>query len=113
MQNLLKRWRQRLHPDRNFLAALSVCRPQALHLIGPGDGDWFTSLTVQVRQAGNWANASSLNSTPACPGVNNGTGYETYSLQFAPVTGDAIWLYAVPGGSTAFISAGELQVPGP
>ena len=77
------------------------------------DGGWFTSLTVQVRQGGNWVNVTRLAATPAYPGVNNNTSYETYTLQFDPISGDAIRLYGDPGGSADFISVGELQVYGP
>ena len=78
-----------------------------------GDGGWFNSLTVQVRQGGNWVAVSGLTSTPAYPGRNNGLNYESYNLQFAPISGDAIRLYGAPGGSSAFISAAELLVYGP
>ena len=77
------------------------------------DGGWFTTLTVQVRQGANWVNVSGLTSTPAYPGVNNGINYETYTLQFAPISGDAIRIYGAPGGSAAFISVAELLVFGP
>ncbi|WP_156955345.1 IPT/TIG domain-containing protein [Polaromonas glacialis] len=78
-----------------------------------GDGGWFTSLTVQVRQAGTWVNVSGLSVAPAYPGTNNGINFETYTLQFAPISGDAIRLYGVPGGGSAFISVAELLVFGP
>ena len=78
-----------------------------------GDGGWFKNLTVQVRQAGSWVNVQRLGATPAYPGVNNGTTFETYTLQFDAISGDAIRLYGAPGGSAAFISVGELQVFGP
>jgi len=78
-----------------------------------GDGGWFTSLTVQVRQAGAWVNVQGLTSTPAYPGSNNGINFETYTLQFAAISGDAIRIYGVPGGSSAFISVAELQVFAP
>ena len=77
------------------------------------DGGWFTSLTVQVRQAGNWVNVARLASTPAYPGINNGVNFESYSLQFDAITGDAIRIYGAPGGTAAFISVAELQVYGP
>ena len=77
------------------------------------DGGWFTSLTVQVRQAGTWVNVSGLTSAPAYPGTNNGTAYETFNLQFTPITGDAVRLFGAPGGSAAFISVAELLVFGP
>ena len=74
------------------------------------DGGWFTTLTVQVRQAGTWVNVSNLSITPAYPGVNNGVNFETYTLQFTPISGDAIRIYGDPGGSADFISVGELEV---
>ena len=74
-----------------------------------GDGGWFTSLTVQVRQNGQWVGVSNLAITPAYAG-NNGVSYETYTLTFNPIQGDAIRLYGTPGGSAAFISVGELEV---
>ena len=77
------------------------------------DGGWFRNMTVQVRQAGSWVNVQRLAVTPAYPGVNNATTFETYTLQFDAITGDAIRLYGAPGGSAAFISVGELQVFGP
>ncbi|MDQ3060367.1 MAG: IPT/TIG domain-containing protein [Pseudomonadota bacterium] len=77
------------------------------------DGGWFTTLTVQVRQGGNWVNVSGLTITPTYPGINNTTSYETYSMQFTPVSADAIRIHGNPGGSADFISVGELQVYGP
>ena len=77
------------------------------------DGGWFNSLIVQVRQNGVWVTASGLSSTPPYPGVNNARNYESYNLQFAPISGDAIRIYGAPGGSAAFISVAELLVYGP
>jgi len=77
------------------------------------DGGWFRNLTVQVRQGGNWVNVSSLATTPLYPGINNNTNFETYTLQFTPITGDAIRIFGAPGGSAAFISVAELRVFGP
>ncbi len=73
------------------------------------DGGWFTTLTVQVRQAGQWVNVSNLSISPAYPG-NNGVNYETFTLSFTPIQGDAIRVYGAPGGSAAFISVAELDV---
>ena len=75
-----------------------------------GNGGWFTTLTVQVRQAGTWVNVPDVVITPAYPGVNNGVTFETYTLQFTPISGDAIRIYGDPGGSADFISVGELEV---
>ena len=72
------------------------------------DGGWFNTLTVQVRQNGEWVNVSGLTSTPAYTG-NNGVSFETFTLDFAPIQGDGIRLYGAPGGAAAFISVGELE----
>ena len=73
------------------------------------DGGWFTTLTVQVRQNGQWVNVSNLSITPAYAG-NDGVSYETYTLTFTAIQGEGIRLYGTPGGSAAFISVGELGV---
>ena len=65
-----------------------------------------------VLQNGNWVNVQNLAVTPAYPGVNNGTSYETYTLQFTPVSGTGIRLFGDPGGIADFISIGELEVYG-
>jgi hypothetical protein len=73
------------------------------------DGGWFTTLRVQVRNAGTWVDVPGLTITPAYPGTNNGTTYETYDLQFTPTSGDGIRIIGDPGGSVDFISVGELR----
>ena len=77
------------------------------------DGGWFTTLTVQVRQAGVWTNVSNLHFTPAYPFANDGTTYQSYILDFSAITGDGIRLDGAPGGQNQFISVGELEVYGP
>ena len=74
------------------------------------DGGWFTNLTVQVLQGGNWVNVQNLAVTPAYPNANNGTTYETYTMQFTPASGTAIRIFGNPGGNADFISVGELEV---
>ena len=96
-----------------FASAQTFNRVMFQEGINFADGGWFNSLIVQVRQGGNWVVASGLTATPAYPGRNNGINYESYNLQFAPITGDAIRIYGAPGGSAAFISVAELQVYGP
>ena len=73
-----------------------------------GDGGWFTTLTVQVRQGGQWVGVSNLAITPAYAG-NNGVSYETYTLTFDPIQADAIRIHGDPGGSADFVSVGELR----
>ena len=96
-----------------FPAAQTFNRVVFQEGINFSDGGWFTTLTVQVRQGASWVNVSGLTSTPAYPGVNNGINYETYNLQFAPISGDAIRIFGAPGGTAAFISVAELLVFGP
>jgi glucose/arabinose dehydrogenase/PKD repeat protein len=75
------------------------------------DGGWFATLTVEVRQNGQWVGVTNLAVTPAYPG-GNGVSYETFTLTFDPIDGDAIRLHGVPGGSAKFISVGEVEVFG-
>ncbi|HZV99039.1 MAG TPA: galactose oxidase-like domain-containing protein, partial [Methylophilaceae bacterium] len=76
------------------------------------DGGWFTTLTVQVLQSGVWVNVPGVTITPTYPGTNNGTTYESYTLQFTPISGNGIRIFGDPGGSADFISVGELEVYG-
>jgi hypothetical protein len=77
------------------------------------DGGWFSVLTVQVRQAGTWVTVSNLTINPAYPGVNDAQNFETYTMDFSSISGDAIRIFGDPGGSADFISVGELEVFGP
>jgi len=76
------------------------------------DGGWFTTLRVQVRQNDVWKEVNGLRVTPAYPGINDMQNYQTYTLEFNPISGEAIRLYGAPGGRWAFISVGELEVFG-
>ena len=82
---------------------------EGMHFSNDG---WFDSLSVQVRQGGVWVEATGLTVDPAYPAANNGLAFETYTLSFAPIPGDAIRLFGAPGGSDDFISFGELEVFG-
>ncbi len=73
------------------------------------DGGWFQTLNVQVRQNGVWISAPGLVAIPPYAG-NDGVNFQTYSLTFPSITGDAIRLDGAPGGSATFISVGELRV---
>jgi cysteine-rich repeat protein len=75
------------------------------------DGGWFTTLAVQVRKNGVWTSVSGMTSTPVYP-PNDGINFETYTLNFPPVSGDGIRIDGVPGGTHDFISVGELQIFG-
>ena len=76
------------------------------------DGGWFSTLTVQVRRNGTWGPVSNLTITPAYPITNNNVNFETYTLNFSPISGDGIRIYGDPAGSANFISIGELRVFG-
>lgn len=73
------------------------------------NGGWFDLLTVQVRQSGVWTDVSNLVITPSYLG-DNGLSYETFEMSFTPMFGDGIRIYGDPGGSSNFISVGELEV---
>ncbi|MBA2350702.1 MAG: IPT/TIG domain-containing protein, partial [Burkholderiales bacterium] len=75
-----------------------------------GDGGWFETLTVQVRQGGVWNAVSGLTITPAYPAVDDNETFETYTLQFNAIQGDGIRIFGRPGGGADFISVGELEV---
>lgn len=76
------------------------------------NGGWFSGpLRVQVHQGGIWVDAGAV-ATPAYPGTTDYTSYNTYTLNFPAIAGDAIRLYGVPGGLREFISVGELEVYG-
>src|SRR6266478_1205363 len=77
------------------------------------DGGWFTTLRVQVRQGANWVTVPGMAATPAYrPGAaaGAGAGFDTYRLDFPPVTGTGIRIEGPPGGSSQFISVAELRV---
>jgi glucose/arabinose dehydrogenase len=73
------------------------------------DGGWFTSLGVEVRRGGVWRAVSGPRVTPAYPGVDDGRNWQTYTLTFSPVVGDAIQIIGPPGGSNTFITIAELR----
>ncbi|MGI9046419.1 MAG: hypothetical protein ACR2FI_06455 [Burkholderiales bacterium] len=75
-----------------------------------GDGGWYETLTVQVRQGGVWNAVSGLTITPSYPAVNDNETFETYTLQFNAIQGDGIRIFGNPGGSADFIAVGELEV---
>ena len=85
-----------------------VVFPERIHF---RDGGWFTTLTVQVRQNGQWVGVWNLAIAPTYAG-NDGVSYETYTLTFTRSRGTRMRLYGTPGGDAAFISVGELEVFG-
>ncbi|MBK7875308.1 MAG: PQQ-dependent sugar dehydrogenase [Planctomycetes bacterium] len=73
------------------------------------DGGFWDTLQVEVWNGSAWTPVSGLVVSPAYAG-NNGTNYETYVLDFAPLAGTQIRLRGDPGGTSGFISVGELRV---
>jgi len=73
------------------------------------DGGWFDQLGVEVYDAGAWTTVQGLTSTPAYPGAS-GVSYATYRLDFAPTSGTRVRIVGAPGGTSNYISVGELRV---
>ncbi len=73
------------------------------------DGGWFQTLGVQVGNGVTWSNVSGLSITPLYGG-SNGVSFETYQLDFAPVSATHVRIVGVPGGSSRFISVAELRL---
>lgn len=79
---------------------------EGMHFV---DGGWFDTLTVQVGDGSSWSDVSGLTITPLYEG-DDGVSFETYQLDFTPVSATHIRLAGDPGGSASFISVGELRV---
>jgi iron transport multicopper oxidase len=73
------------------------------------DGGWFNSINVQVLQSGSWVNVPNVTFIPAYKG-NDNVNFETYNISFPSITGTGIRLDGAPGGTSTFISVGELRV---
>lgn len=73
------------------------------------DGGWFDDWRVEVGDGTTWTTVQGAVATPAYPG-NNGLGFETFRIDFAPTVGTHVRIAGAPGGSADFISAGELRV---
>jgi hypothetical protein len=72
------------------------------------DGGWFTTLKLQVRQAGSWVDVPGLVVTPAYKG-NDRINFETYNLAFPAISGDGIRIDGTMTGGSTFFSVGELR----
>ena len=96
--------------EQRFVA---VVFQEGLHL---ADGGWWEDLGVEVRASGTWSPVQGLTIDPPYPfelagqPFFDGLSFQTYTLRFDPVAGDAIRLRGNPGGSTGFVSVGELRV---
>jgi hypothetical protein len=73
-------------------------------------GGWFQNLKVYVRQGTDLVEVTGLQSTPPYPGTNNGINFETYRLDFAPISGEGIIIKGPAGGTSHYVSVAELRV---
>jgi len=64
---------------------------------------------VEVRVGGQWIEAPGLSITPAY-NAGAAANFASYTLQINPISGDAIRIAGVPGGSNKYISVAELRV---
>lgn len=73
------------------------------------DGGWFQTLGVEVGDGASWSSVSNLTVSPLYAGAS-GVGFETYQLDFAPISATHVRIVGAPGGAAQFISVGELRV---
>lgn len=92
-----------------FGAARSFVRVTFQNGIVFDNGGWFESLGLQVRNGDIWSDVRDVRATPNYAG-QGGPSYAVYELDFSAVGGDAIRVFGVPGGSSRFVSCGELRV---
>ena len=79
--------------------------------IQSSDGGWFDDLDVEVRRNGVWESVTYLNVLKPYE-HDNGINFDTYTLLFEAMWGDAIRVIGAPGGTSDYISLGELRVFG-
>jgi hypothetical protein len=72
-------------------------------------GGCFETLRVQVLNGGQWQDVQGLVSDPPYPGSNL-VNFESFDLQFTPVSGRGIRLAGPPTGSDNYIGVAELRV---
>ena len=81
------------------------------------DGGWWAdgSLRIQIRQGGQWVDVTAIVEPPYPTGDTERDfepSYETYTFILDNIRGDGIRLYGTSGGSSHFVSIGELTVCG-
>ncbi|MDH4038739.1 MAG: PA14 domain-containing protein, partial [Candidatus Krumholzibacteria bacterium] len=72
-------------------------------------GGWWESMDVEVLDHGVWTPVVYRQVVPPYRG-DDGVNFDIYTITFQAMAGTAIRLVGAPGGSDAFISAGELRV---
>ncbi len=76
-----------------------------------GSGGYFDELHVQVLVGAAWQDVTGLSIDPPYPG-DLALSFEHFRMLFDPVTAEGVRLWGVPGGTYAYVSAGELRVLG-
>lgn len=74
-------------------------------------GGWFETLGVEVRQEGVWQPVTG-SIAPTYPGYDDDINFESYTIDLDELVGDGIRIFGRPGGSSRYISVGELEVFG-
>ncbi len=85
----------------------SLVLQEGIH--GATGGFFSGNPKVEVRAGGQWIEAPGLSITPAY-NAGAAANYSTYTLQINPISGDAIRIAGVPGGSNKYVSVAELRV---
>lgn len=74
------------------------------------DGGWFVGRPrVQLRQEGQWVDATAQTVSPAYPGDPSGA-HQTYTIAFLAATADGVRVVGNPGGARTFTSVAEVAV---
>ncbi|TCO54760.1 carbohydrate binding domain-containing protein [Actinocrispum wychmicini] len=72
-------------------------------------GGWFVGRpSVQLRQNGEWTNATAQTVSPVYPGDSTAGPNQTYTISFLPADADGVRVIGVPGGTRTFSSAAEV-----
>lgn len=97
-----------------FGVAQSFSRIEFQEGLDEPQGGAFASLVVEVQSVPGapWQSVTPSGIAPAFTGAN-GQSYETFVIDFAPVSARAIRLRGAPAGAGQYASAGELRVLGP
>jgi len=75
------------------------------------DGGWFVGRPrVQLRQNGQWVDATAQVVSPAYPGDVTAGAHRTYTITFRPAEGDGVRVIGASGGNRTFTSVSEVAV---
>ncbi len=73
------------------------------------NGGWFDTLALEYFNGTQWLPVPGATISPPYAG-NNAVSYERYTFNFLPVTALGVRIAGDPGGSSNFISVGELRI---